>query len=218
MTRGDRRVLIVELWDGGERTCPHRCCERVAAECDGAAAVDKDRQDMGWFLLGQSGLNMEDLGAAMEAAGDEESSDEEKDPSGFSQAERPYCAHCAPFPCGCAVVGFSAGGAEGGRVARPPRALPAEDEEEEDGGDCGGGEGEGEEEYELEASGSARIFNVDGGAWAQSDGRDSYRRSTISGELVYYGGAVATARRSAGGKAPRRQLAAQLPLKEEELT
>ena len=89
------------------------------------------------------------------------------------------------------------------------------DEKEEVGGgdkdDDNDGEGEEEEEeeeeeYELEASGCARILNVNGGAWAQSDGRDSYRRSTRSGELVYYGGAVVTARISTGGKAPPRQI------------
>ena len=80
------------------------------------------------------------------------------------------------------------------------------DKDDDNDGEGEEEEEEEEEEYELEASGCARILNVNGGAWAQSDGRDSYRRSTRSGELVYYGGAVVTARISTGGKAPPRQI------------
>ena len=64
--------------------------------------------------------------------------------------------------------------------------------------------GDQEDHFELEPSGCAKIFNADGGAWKRGDGRDSYRRCVRTGKLVYYGGAVVTARKSAGGRAPRR--------------
>ena len=68
---------------------------------------------------------------------------------------------------------------------------------------------EQEQEYELAPSGCAQIFNADGGAWVNSDGKNSYRRCTRTGELVYYGGTVGTARISSGEKAPCKQLATE---------
>ena len=41
VTRGTRRVFVVEVWDGVERTCAHRC-ERPRGACD--ATVEKLRQ------------------------------------------------------------------------------------------------------------------------------------------------------------------------------
>ena len=29
VTHGERRVLVIELWEGEERSCPHRCTERT---------------------------------------------------------------------------------------------------------------------------------------------------------------------------------------------
>jgi gamma-glutamylcyclotransferase (GGCT)/AIG2-like uncharacterized protein YtfP len=60
-----------------------------------------------------------------------------------------------------------------------------------------------QEEWELTCPGGCtRIFNAAGADWSDRDGRDSYRRSLLTGELVHYGGAVATARKSTGGCAP----------------
>ena len=48
------------------------------------------------------------------------------------------------------------------------------------------------EEWELTCPGGCtRIFNAAGADWSDRDGRDSYRRSLLTGELVHYGGAVA---------------------------
>ena len=62
------------------------------------------------------------------------------------------------------------------------------------------------ERWELAASGAEMIYNAAGKAWTYEDGNNSYRRSLKTGELVYYGGTVVTARKSAGGKAPRRKM------------
>ncbi len=67
--------------------------------------------------------------------------------------------------------------------------------------------GEGEEWERAHPGGCERIFGPTGEDWTPADGRESYRRSLRTGELVYYGGAVVTARKSTGGKAPRKRLA-----------
>ena len=60
-----------------------------------------------------------------------------------------------------------------------------------------------QEVWELTCPGGCtRIFNAAGTDWSDRDGRDSYRRSLLTGELVHYGAAVTTARKSTGGCAP----------------
>ena len=64
------------------------------------------------------------------------------------------------------------------------------------------------EEFELAPAGCTQIYNASGGLWSQTDGlRDTYRRSVRTGKLVYYGGAVVTARKSTGGKCPPKRMA-----------
>ena len=36
---GERRVLVIELWEGDEKACPHRCTERSGTCMLGAEAV-----------------------------------------------------------------------------------------------------------------------------------------------------------------------------------
>ena len=61
-----------------------------------------------------------------------------------------------------------------------------------------------QEAYELASpDGCTRILNSVGADWTHLDGQNSYRRTLLTGELVYYGGPVVTARKSTGSKAPR---------------
>ena len=56
-------------------------------------------------------------------------------------------------------------------------------------------EEEEEEEWELDGPGGCtRIFTAKGENWKEEDGMESYRKSVKTGQLVYYGGAVVTAR------------------------
>eukprot|EP00941_MAST-03F_sp_MAST-3F-sp1_P004805 g4805.t1 len=64
---------------------------------------------------------------------------------------------------------------------------------------------EEESKYEIAPAGCYAIFNQNGDPWRAEDGRDSYRRNVLTGCLEVYGGAVVTARKSAGPPAPRRR-------------
>eukprot|EP00966_Prymnesium_polylepis_P301938 6975740-Prymnesium_polylepis.1 len=47
VSRGERRVLIMELWEGMERICPHRCSQRFAGdECSLGLQKQFSRQEV----------------------------------------------------------------------------------------------------------------------------------------------------------------------------
>jgi len=61
-----------------------------------------------------------------------------------------------------------------------------------------------DDDWELMGPGGCtRILNAAGNDWTHGDGRESYRKSLTTGKLVYYGGAVVTARISTAPPAPR---------------
>ena len=89
-----------------------------------------------------------------------------------------------------------------GEATELEEALPNEGEEGEQGM-----AGEDAEDWERAGPGGCwRIFGAEGKDWTLQDGQDSYRRSLRTGELVYYGGTVVTARISTGSPAPRKTL------------